>query len=82
VATNFGRNNRGITAILLRLLQLAAISPEEGAQTIIHLASSAAVKDITGAYFVKKKAVRSSEVSYDRAAADRLWRVSVELTRL
>jgi NAD(P)-dependent dehydrogenase (short-subunit alcohol dehydrogenase family) len=82
VATNFGRNNRGITAILLRLLQLAAISPEEGAQTIIHLASSAAVKDITGAYFVKKKAVRSSEVSYDRAAADRLWRVSVELTGL
>ncbi|MGH8064062.1 MAG: SDR family oxidoreductase [Candidatus Entotheonellia bacterium] len=82
VATNFGRNNRGITAILLRLLQLAAISPEEGAQTIIHLASSAAVKDITGAYFVKKKAVRSSEVSYDRAAADRLWRVSVEITGL
>jgi retinol dehydrogenase 12 len=82
VATNFGRNNRGITAILWRMLQLAAISPEEGAQTIIHLASSAAVKDITGAYFVKKKAVRSSEVSYDRAAADRLWQVSAELTRL
>jgi NAD(P)-dependent dehydrogenase (short-subunit alcohol dehydrogenase family) len=82
VATNFGRNNRGITAILWRMLQLAAISPEEGAQTIIHLASSAAVKDITGAYFVKKKAVRSSEVSYDRAAANRLWQVSAELTRL
>jgi NAD(P)-dependent dehydrogenase (short-subunit alcohol dehydrogenase family) len=82
VATNFGRNNRGITAILWRILQLAAISPEEGAQTIIHLASSAAVKDITGAYFVKKKAVRSSEVSYDRAAADRLWQVSAELTGL
>lgn len=82
VATNFGRNNRGITAMLWRILQLAAISPEEGAQTIIHLASSAAVKDITGAYFVKKKAVRSSEVSYDRAAADRLWQVSAKLTGL
>jgi NAD(P)-dependent dehydrogenase (short-subunit alcohol dehydrogenase family) len=82
VATNFGRNNRGITAVLWRVLQLAAISPEQGAETIIYLASSAEVKGITGRYFVKKKAVRSSEASYDRAAAERLWQVSVELTGL
>jgi retinol dehydrogenase 12 len=82
VATNFGRNNRSITAGLWRLLQLAAISPEQGAETIIYLASSAEVKDITGRYFVKKKAVRSSEASYDPAAAERLWDISVELTGL
>jgi NAD(P)-dependent dehydrogenase (short-subunit alcohol dehydrogenase family) len=82
VATNFGRNNRGLTAALWRILQLAAISPEEGAQTIIYLASSAEVKDTTGRYYVKKKAVRSSEASYDRAAAERLWQVSAELTGL
>ena len=82
VATNFGRDNRGLTATLWRILQLAAISPEEGAQTIIYLASSAEVKDTTGKYYVKKKAVRSSEASYDRAAAERLWRVSAELTGL
>jgi NAD(P)-dependent dehydrogenase (short-subunit alcohol dehydrogenase family) len=82
VATNFGRNNRGITAVFWRILQLAAISPEQGAETIIYLASSAEVKGITGRYFVKKKAVRSSEASYDRAAAERLWQVSAELTGL
>jgi NAD(P)-dependent dehydrogenase (short-subunit alcohol dehydrogenase family) len=82
VATNFGRNNRSITAAFFRLLQLAAISPEEGAQTIIYLASSPAVKGVTGEYFVKQKAVRSSQVSYDRAAAQRLWQVSTELTGL
>ena len=82
VATNFGRNNRSITAVLFRILQLAAISPEEGAQTIIYLASSPAVKGVTGEYFVKQQAVRSSQVSYDRAAAERLWQVSAELTRL
>jgi NAD(P)-dependent dehydrogenase (short-subunit alcohol dehydrogenase family) len=82
VATNFGRNNRSITAAFFRLLQLAAISPEEGAQTIIYLASSPAVKGVTGEYFVKQKAVRSSQVSYDRAAAQRLWQVSTELTQL
>jgi NAD(P)-dependent dehydrogenase (short-subunit alcohol dehydrogenase family) len=83
VATNFGRNNRSFTAGLFRILQLvAAISPEEGAQTIIYLASSPEVKGITGEYFVKQKAVRSSQVSYDRAAAERLWQVSAELTGL
>jgi NAD(P)-dependent dehydrogenase (short-subunit alcohol dehydrogenase family) len=82
VATNFGRNNRSITAALWRILQLAAISPEQGAETIIYLASSAEVKDITGKYFVKQKAVRSSEASYNRAAAERLWQASAELTGL
>jgi NAD(P)-dependent dehydrogenase (short-subunit alcohol dehydrogenase family) len=82
VATNFGRNNRGIAAALFRIVQLMAISPEEGAQTIIYLASSPAVEGVTGEYFVRQRAVRSSQVSYDRAAAERLWQVSAELTRL
>ena len=82
VATNFGRNNRNVTAAFFRILQLAAISPEEGAQTIIYLASSPAVKGVTGEYFVKQQAVRSSQASYDSAAAERLWQVSAELTRL
>jgi NAD(P)-dependent dehydrogenase (short-subunit alcohol dehydrogenase family) len=82
VATNFGRNNRSIMAAFFRILQLAAISPEEGAQTIVYLASSPEVKGITGEYFVKQQAVRSSQASYDGAAADRLWRVSADLTRL
>jgi NAD(P)-dependent dehydrogenase (short-subunit alcohol dehydrogenase family) len=82
VATNFGRNNRTITAALWRVLQLAAMSPKQGAETIIYLASAPEVKDITGKYFVKKKAVRSSEASYDRAAAERLWQLSTDLTGL
>src|SRR5262245_48690463 len=82
VATNFGRNNRSITAAFFRILQLAAISPEEGAQTIIYLASSPVVKGVTGEYFVKQQVVRSSQASYDRLAAERLWQVSAELTQL
>jgi NAD(P)-dependent dehydrogenase (short-subunit alcohol dehydrogenase family) len=82
VATNFGRNNRGIMATGFRILQLAAISPEAGARTILYLASAPEVKDITGKYFIKQKAVRSSQISYDRAAAERLWQSSAELTSL
>ena len=82
VATNLGRNNRGIAATFIRILQLAAISPQEGAQTIIYLASSPVVKGVTGQYFIKQQVVRSSQVSYDGAAAERLWQISAEMTRL
>jgi retinol dehydrogenase 12 len=82
VATNFGRNNRGIAATFIRILQLAAISPQEGAQTIIYLAGSPLVKGITGQYFIKQQVVRSSQVSYDAPAAERLWQISAEMTRL
>ncbi len=82
VATNLGVNNNRIGRLLRRLINLALISPEEGAQTIIYLATAPNVEAVTGQYFVKQKAVSSSEASYDRAAAKRLWRVSAELTGL
>lgn len=80
VATGFGRNNRGLFALLIRLGQVVALSPEQGAETIVYLAGSPDVEGITGAYFVKKRAVDSSRASYDRDAAQRLWQLSAELT--
>jgi retinol dehydrogenase 12 len=82
VATNFGRQSRGLTAPLFRALQgVVAMSPEQGAETIIYLATSPEVEGVTGQYFVKRRAVRSSDVSYDVQAAQRLWEVSAELVR-
>ena len=37
---------------------------------------------VTSTYFVKKRSVESSVVSYDQAAAQRLWQLSAELTGL
>jgi NAD(P)-dependent dehydrogenase (short-subunit alcohol dehydrogenase family) len=82
VATNFGRNNRGVGALLWRALQVAAIDQEQGAKTIIYLASSPEMEGITGKYFVRKRAVSSSRASRDLTAARRLWLVSAELTGL
>lgn len=82
VATGFGGNNgwRG------RLVQLAArlrgISPEEGAQTVLYLATSPDVSGVSGKYFDHCHAIPSSPASYDEAAAKRLWQVSLELTQL
>jgi len=69
VATNFGVSNGGIFGPIFRLAQLAALKPRQGAETSIYLASSPEVEGVSGMYFDKKKAVRSSEDSYDRAAA-------------
>ena len=79
VATNFGRSNGGVFSPLFKIFQIAAISPEEGAQTSIYLASSPEVEGVTGKYFVKSKAVKSSPVSYDMDAARKLWDISLEM---
>jgi NAD(P)-dependent dehydrogenase (short-subunit alcohol dehydrogenase family) len=76
VATNFAMSNGGIVGLVMRLFRLAFISPEQGAQTSIFLATSPEVEGITGKYFVKCKAIPSSPASYDAATASRLWQVS------
>jgi len=65
-----------------RLMSVAMLRPEQGAQTSIYLATSPEVEGVSGKYFVNQKAVRSSKASYDRSAADRLWQVSEEMCGL
>ena len=74
VRTAFGRNNGGAVGAGLRLATaLFGISPRNGARTAVHLATSPAVEGLTGEYFVRCRAVRSSRASYDEAAARTLW---------
>jgi retinol dehydrogenase 14 len=65
--------------VLLPLIRPLLKSPEKGAATSIYLASSPEVEGVTGKYFVNCKPKTSSKLSYDRAAAARLWRISVDL---
>jgi NAD(P)-dependent dehydrogenase (short-subunit alcohol dehydrogenase family) len=82
VATGFGGNN-GWRGLLKQLsARFRGISPEEGARTVLYLATAAEVEGVSGQYFESECAVRSSPVSYDEAAAKRLWQVSLELTHL
>jgi NAD(P)-dependent dehydrogenase (short-subunit alcohol dehydrogenase family) len=59
---------------------LVAVSPQEGAQTGVYLASSPGVTGTTGQYFKGGKAVASAPASYDLEAAQRLWQVCSEMT--
>lgn len=83
VATQFGKNNGGLIGLGLSLVQrVGAISPQQGAETTLYLATSPEVEGITGRYFDQKKAVESSKISQDEETARRLWEISLELTGL
>lgn len=79
VATRFGEASGGFTGMVIPFLRPFFISPEKGADTIVHLASSPEVATTTGAYFVKRKIVEPSVAARDDAAAKRLWEVSEAL---
>ncbi|MCI0649997.1 MAG: SDR family oxidoreductase, partial [Chloroflexi bacterium] len=82
VASNFATNNGRLVRLFWSLARLVALSPKEGAQTVIYLAASPEVEGVTGQYFVRQKAVPSAPASYDAAVAGRLWEVSAELVGL
>jgi NAD(P)-dependent dehydrogenase (short-subunit alcohol dehydrogenase family) len=80
VATGFARNNGPLYNFGMRLIGPFIRQPDQGAQTSIYLASSPDVEGVTGKYFVDCKAVDSDPISYDKALAEKLWQVSLELT--
>lgn len=82
VASRFATNNGLLTRLARPLLDLFAISVEEGAQTMVYLATSPEVEGLTGKYFYRQQAIPSSPASYDEAAAHRLWEVSAATTGL
>lgn len=82
VRSGFARNNGWLGRLLMPIVGLAAISPAKGAETMTYLASADEVAGISGKYFDKKKAVPSSELSYDTDAQKRLWEMSAEMVGL
>lgn len=76
VATNFGHSGNGLWTLFTKLSQKGAITPEEGAQTSIYLASSAEVAGVSGAYFYNSRIVQPSTAAQDDEVARRLWEVS------
>jgi hypothetical protein len=53
---------------------------EKGAETPIHVCSAPELEGVTGQYFDKCKPTKTSPLSYDEAAQERLWQVSERLT--
>ena len=83
VATDMWKTSFPIVGPALRwVMGFFALTPEEGAENTVYLASSPEVKGITGKYYVKREPAQSSPLSYDEGVAQRLWEVSERLTGL
>jgi NAD(P)-dependent dehydrogenase (short-subunit alcohol dehydrogenase family) len=82
VATRFGNQSGGILSIVIGAAKNFALTPEQGAGTIIYLASSPDMADVTGGYFVKCKAATPTKEARNDADARRLWDVSARLAGL
>ena len=77
VSTNIIYSDPDINPVCKFLYKIIAPfikSSIKGAETIIYLAVSEAVKDISGKYFINGKQALFSRDSYDKAIAERLWK--------
>jgi hypothetical protein len=76
VATGFNRNNGLLMDLGMTILQPVARSPQKGADTLVWLATSPDVADMSGGYFFDRQQTRPSPEAEDTEAAGRLWEIS------
>jgi hypothetical protein len=76
VATGFNRNNGLLMNLGMMILRPVARSPEKGAETLVWLATSPDVANVSGAYFFDQEQIPSSPEAHDRETARRLWEIS------
>jgi NAD(P)-dependent dehydrogenase (short-subunit alcohol dehydrogenase family) len=82
VKTELGKGQGGFFGFMMRMMRPFFLTPEQGADTLVWLASSPEVQGVTGKYFVKRIEKQSSARSHDKELAARLWKTSAELTGL
>jgi retinol dehydrogenase 14 len=80
VATGIWANPFGrLHGLAQPLTKLAMRSPEQGAESVVYLATSPDVEGVTGRYYVDRQPRYSSRASQDPGAASRAWQVSAAL---
>ena len=76
VATRFADNNTGLFPFVVKTAKRFALTPEQGAQTIVYLASSPDVASVTGKYFHNCKEELPTSDAQNENDAKQLWDVS------
>jgi NAD(P)-dependent dehydrogenase (short-subunit alcohol dehydrogenase family) len=80
VNTNIGQDHKGLLQFIIRLvLKYRGISPEEGADTLVYLATNETVQNVSGKYFIKRSESNPSKEALKSDIADRLWQESTKL---
>ncbi|MGZ4828934.1 MAG: SDR family oxidoreductase [Candidatus Angelobacter sp.] len=79
VATRFGDQTGGLIGFGIGIAKHFALTPEQGAETLVYLASSPDVAAVAGEYFHKCRPVTPSHEAQDDAKAQRLWMETAKL---
>ena len=74
--------NRVLTFFITLLINIFCKTPEQGAQTTIHLAVCEEVELMSGLYFADCKPQEPSKAAQDEGAAKKLWEMSADLVGL
>ena len=83
VSTGFAGNNRQwFWRLAYAVINRVGRTPEQGADSLIYLATAPEVARVSGSYFFDRKVVAASPAARDEAAARRLWDISEQLTGL
>ena len=76
VATGFNHNTGLIRSLAMTVLGVLSRSPERGAETLVWLAASPGVANVSGGYFFDLRQKAPSAAAQDGEASRRLWEIS------
>ncbi|MBI4068105.1 SDR family oxidoreductase [Candidatus Kaiserbacteria bacterium] len=76
------QNVRKMNPITAFIYKRTLITPAQGAETSVYLATSPDVAVVSGEYFVSKKISHASPLASDKAVAEKLWDISAKLVGL
>lgn len=81
VNTSFGAGSSGLTKFLLALARPFMLTPEQGAQTSVYLATQTALHTKSGLYFKKCKPANISAAANSVSSREKLWQISEQLLK-
>lgn len=76
------QNVRMMNPLVAFFYKRTLLTPEQGAEASVYLATSPDVENMSGEYFDRKKIARASPQAFDMAAAEKLWDISAKLVGL
>lgn len=82
VRTRFATNNGRMGRLLRRVMDVVSVTPAQGADTLVWLASAPEAREGSGDYWVKRRRVSPSRTARDDARAEQLWTTTSRLTGL
>ncbi|HEX3153182.1 MAG TPA: SDR family oxidoreductase [Candidatus Angelobacter sp.] len=82
VATRFGDQTGGLIGFGIGIAKRFALTPEQGAETLVYLASSPDMVTVTGEYFHKCRPATPSREAQDDLKAQRLWLETSKLAHM